>query len=84
MIVYFDDGSTGEFDLLVGADGVGSRVRSQLLPNSKISGSDVAVLYLKIPLTPDTKDLLPAASTVMVQYAPRLLTSSLKSLLTFL
>lgn len=63
--VVFDDGSAEEFDLLVGADGVGSRVRNQLLPSSRVSDSDVAVIYFKIPLTPDTKDLLPAPSAVM-------------------
>jgi 2-polyprenyl-6-methoxyphenol hydroxylase-like FAD-dependent oxidoreductase len=64
--VCFDDGSAEEYDLLVGADGVGSRVRNQLIPSSKVSDSDVAVIYFKIPLTPDTKDLLPASSAVMV------------------
>lgn len=65
--VCFDDGSAEEFDLLVGADGVGSRVRNQLLPSSRVSDSDVAVIYFKIPLTPDTKDLLLAPSAVMVK-----------------
>jgi 2-polyprenyl-6-methoxyphenol hydroxylase-like FAD-dependent oxidoreductase len=64
--VCFDDGSAEEFDLLVGADGVGSRVRNQLLPSARVSDSEIAVIYFKIPLTPDTKDLLPAPSAVMV------------------
>jgi 2-polyprenyl-6-methoxyphenol hydroxylase-like FAD-dependent oxidoreductase len=63
---YFDDGSVEEFDLLVGADGVGSKVRNQLLPSAKVSDSDVAVIYFKVPMTPDTKNLLPAPSAVMV------------------
>lgn len=64
--VIFDDGSVEEYDLLVGADGIGSKVRNQLLPNSKVSDSDVAVIYFKIPLTPDTKELLPGPSATMV------------------
>jgi 2-polyprenyl-6-methoxyphenol hydroxylase-like FAD-dependent oxidoreductase len=66
MNVIFDDGSLEECDLLIGADGIGSKVRNQLLPNSKVSDSDVAVIYFKIPLTPDTKELLPAPSATMV------------------
>ena len=64
--IHFDDGTTDECDLLVGADGANSRVRKQLLPEARIASTDLAVIYFKIPYTPDAKDLLPTKSASMV------------------
>lgn len=60
--VFFDDGTWEECDLVVGADGIGSRVRQQLIPTARVLRSDVAVIYFKIPLTEETKRLLPGQS----------------------
>ncbi|KUJ22438.1 FAD/NAD(P)-binding domain-containing protein [Mollisia scopiformis] len=64
--IHFEDRSTDECDLLIGADGAGSRVRRQLIPEARVTETDLAVIYFKIPLTPDTKDLLPTNSASMV------------------
>lgn len=64
--IYFEDGTTDECDVLIGADGAISRVRRQLIPEARIMETDLAVIYFKIPYTPDTKDLLPTNSHSMV------------------
>lgn len=58
----FDDGSTETGDLLVGADGTGSAVRAQLLPDAGHDDLGWA-LYGRTPLTPE---LLAATPDVLV------------------
>ncbi|MFG1702170.1 FAD-dependent oxidoreductase [Nonomuraea sp. M3C6] len=49
---HFAAGASMDGDLLVGADGVGSRVRKQLLPDAVVDELDWA-LYGKTPITPE-------------------------------
>jgi 2-polyprenyl-6-methoxyphenol hydroxylase-like FAD-dependent oxidoreductase len=58
--VDFADGGSDEGDLLVGADGVGSAVRRQLLPHAGVRDLGVRCLYGRMPLTEATDPLLPA------------------------
>lgn len=50
--ITFDDGSTETADVLVGADGVGSRVRAQLVPDFEVIDSGIRCIYGKVPVTP--------------------------------
>lgn len=59
LAVHFDDGETVLADLLVGADGAGSRVRRQLLPDAHRTSTGVTVIYWKMPYTPETEAMLP-------------------------
>jgi 2-polyprenyl-6-methoxyphenol hydroxylase-like FAD-dependent oxidoreductase len=58
-----EDGTTVDGDVLVGADGVGSAVRRQLLPGVEIIGAPVGGLdlFARSPLTPEIIAELPDA-----------------------
>ncbi|ADD43510.1 FAD-dependent oxidoreductase [Stackebrandtia nassauensis] len=56
---HFDDGSHADADLLVAADGAGSQVRQQYLPQAPRVDTGAFVISGKVPLTDATMGLLP-------------------------
>ncbi|MET1074710.1 MAG: FAD-dependent monooxygenase [Umezawaea sp.] len=59
--VRFADGRTTTADVVVGADGVGSRVRARLLPDFEVADIGVRCVYGKLPLTDAVRADVPAA-----------------------
>ena len=59
VVVAFTDGRTATGDLLVGADGTGSAVRRQYLPDAEVVDAAVGGLAIKRFLTDDTVTWLP-------------------------
>jgi 2-polyprenyl-6-methoxyphenol hydroxylase-like FAD-dependent oxidoreductase len=59
--VEFAEGGTDEGDLLVGADGVGSAVRRQLLPDAGVKDLGIRCLYGRMTITETTRRLVPQA-----------------------
>jgi 2-polyprenyl-6-methoxyphenol hydroxylase-like FAD-dependent oxidoreductase len=60
--VRFADGTTEDADLLVAADGAGSGIRRQLLPDFTPAVDDARLIYGRSPLTGETRDLTPDAA----------------------
>ncbi|MFI1991561.1 FAD-dependent oxidoreductase [Actinoplanes sp. NPDC020271] len=58
--VEFAGGGTDEGDLLVGADGVGSAVRRQLVPDSGPRDLGLRCVYGRMPIDAETEPLIPA------------------------
>ncbi|MFJ4650763.1 FAD-dependent oxidoreductase [Nocardia sp. NPDC088792] len=58
--VEFAEGGTDEGDILVGADGVGSAVRKQLLPHAEPRDLGLRCIYGRMPITEVTEPLIPA------------------------
>jgi 2-polyprenyl-6-methoxyphenol hydroxylase-like FAD-dependent oxidoreductase len=57
--VEFAEGGSDEGDLLVGADGVGSAVRRQMLPHATVQDLGVRCIYGRMTLTDATDALVP-------------------------
>ncbi|MFD3399608.1 FAD-dependent oxidoreductase [Kribbella sp. NPDC058693] len=57
--ISFTDGTSTFADVLVGADGVGSRVRAQLLPEQDVLDIGVRCIYGKVPMTTNVRELAP-------------------------
>ncbi|WP_214413078.1 FAD-dependent oxidoreductase [Sphaerisporangium fuscum] len=72
VTAHFEDGTTDTADLLVAADGSNSRVRRQYLPHAGLEDSGLVGVTGKLPLTGETRTLLPpkAIEGVSMIFAP--------------
>jgi len=59
VTAYFADGTTATGDLLVAADGSGSRVRRQYLPQAKTEETGIIAIAGKLALTEESAKLVP-------------------------
>lgn len=58
VTVFFEDGTQRRGDILIGADGAGSRVRKQRLPHSRHEETGILSLGGRLAMTVETKALL--------------------------
>jgi 2-polyprenyl-6-methoxyphenol hydroxylase-like FAD-dependent oxidoreductase len=58
VIVSFEDGTQAICDVLVGADGAGSRLRKQRLPHARMEETGILSVGGKLPITPESKALI--------------------------
>jgi 2-polyprenyl-6-methoxyphenol hydroxylase-like FAD-dependent oxidoreductase len=71
VIAHFDDGTKAEGDILVAADGSGSRVRRQFLPDAQLIDTGVAAIGGKVFLDEARERLAPALRDGMCLVAGR-------------
>ena len=73
MTAYFEDGTAATGDVLVAADGTNSRVRRQYLPEAALEDSGIVAIAAKLPLTAETKPLLPPKvfNGISMVFAPK-------------
>ncbi len=58
LTVFFEDGTHVTGDVLIGADGAGSRVRKQRLPHARHEETGIFSIGGKLPMTAESKALL--------------------------
>ncbi|MDX6264231.1 MAG: hypothetical protein QOH84_5919 [Kribbellaceae bacterium] len=73
VTAYFADGSQETGDLLVAADGSGSRVRRQYLPQAKTEETGIIAIAGKLPITEESAKLVPPKvfEGITIVQAPR-------------
>jgi 2-polyprenyl-6-methoxyphenol hydroxylase-like FAD-dependent oxidoreductase len=59
VVAHFEDGSTAQGDLLIGADGASSTVRGQLLPQAKRIETGIVAISGKAPLNDYVRRITP-------------------------
>ncbi len=59
VTAYFADGTSATGDLLVAADGSGSRVRRQYLPHATVEETGIVAIAGKLPITAESRQLVP-------------------------
>jgi 2-polyprenyl-6-methoxyphenol hydroxylase-like FAD-dependent oxidoreductase len=58
ITVHFEDGTMATGDVLIGADGAGSRVRKQRLPHARHQDTGIVSIGGKLPMTAQSRALL--------------------------